>query len=58
MKFNLKRYQDLGLKGPWGQDNLSKSKKGDIRGLHFQNPNPQGKLVSVIIGECRTLIDF
>jgi len=49
-KFNLKRYQDLGLKGPWVQDNLSKSRKGDIRGLHFQNPNPQGKLVSVIIG--------
>ena len=49
-KFNLKRYKDIGLDGPWVQDNLSKSKKGDVRGLHFQNPNPQGKLVSVIVG--------
>ena len=26
-KFNLKRYKDMGLDGPWVQDNLSKSKK-------------------------------
>ena len=49
-KFNFKKYKDLGLDGPWLQDNLSKSSKGDVRGLHFQNPNPQGKLVSVIYG--------
>ena len=48
--FNLKRYNEIGIKGPWLQDNVSKSNKGDIRGLHFQNPNPQGKLVSVIYG--------
>jgi dTDP-4-dehydrorhamnose 3,5-epimerase len=39
----------------WGptfvQENESYSKKGTIRGLHFQNPNPQGKLVSTISGE-------
>ena len=29
---------------------MSKSSKGDVRGLHFQNPNPQGKLVSIIYG--------
>ena len=33
------------------QDNHSKSKKGVLRGLHFQNsPKPQGKLVRVISG--------
>lgn len=33
------------------QDNLSWSRKGVLRGLHFQHPNPQGKLVSVVQGE-------
>ena len=33
------------------QDNLSKSSKGVLRGLHFQIKKPQGKLISVIKGE-------
>ena len=33
------------------QDNAAHSRRGVIRGLHFQNPRPQGKLVSVAIGE-------
>lgn len=34
------------------QDNVSRSKKGVLRGLHFQcNPNAQGKLVRCPIGE-------
>jgi dTDP-4-dehydrorhamnose 3,5-epimerase len=33
------------------QDNQSKSKKGVLRGLHYQKPYPQGKLVRVISGE-------
>lgn len=33
------------------QDNVSHSSRGVLRGLHFQNPNPQGKLVSVLEGE-------
>ena len=33
------------------QDNQSKSKRGVLRGLHFQTRNPQGKLVRVIRGE-------
>jgi dTDP-4-dehydrorhamnose 3,5-epimerase len=37
--------------GNFVQDNLSYSKKGTLRGLHFQNPNPQTKLVQVIKGE-------
>ena len=33
------------------QDNQSRSKRGVLRGLHFQTANPQGKLVRVIEGE-------
>lgn len=32
------------------QDNLSRSSRGVLRGLHFQHPNPQGKLVTVVRG--------
>ena len=48
--FHLKRYNEIGIKGPWLQDNNSKSNKGDVRGLHFQYPKSQGKLVTVIYG--------
>ena len=33
------------------QDNVARSSRGVVRGLHFQNPRPQAKLVSVAIGE-------
>ena len=33
------------------QDNQSRSSKGVLRGLHYQNPKPQGKLIHVIQGE-------
>ena len=33
------------------QDNVSRSLRGVLRGLHFQNPRPQGKLVRVLRGE-------
>lgn len=36
---------------PFVQDNLSRSHRGVLRGLHFQHPNPQGKLVTVVHGE-------
>jgi dTDP-4-dehydrorhamnose 3,5-epimerase len=32
------------------QDNLSRSERGVLRGLHLQNPRPQGKLVTVLRG--------
>lgn len=32
------------------QDNHSRSQKGVLRGMHFQNPGPQGKLVRVVNG--------
>ena len=40
----------------WTQDNLSRSHKGTVRGLHFQWPNPQGKLVSVVHGKILMLL--
>lgn len=45
------RYVDAGITMPFVQDNLSASKKGIVRGLHFQKKYPQGKLVSVSLGE-------
>lgn len=33
------------------QDNVAHSRRGVVRGLHFQNPRPQAKLVAVIVGE-------
>ena len=45
------RYQDAGLDAVFVQDNLSFSRRGTLRGLHFQNPNPQGKLVMVLQGD-------
>jgi dTDP-4-dehydrorhamnose 3,5-epimerase len=45
------RYREAGLAGEFVQDNLSFSRRGTLRGLHFQNPNPQGKLLQVLQGE-------
>ncbi|HZK54084.1 MAG TPA: dTDP-4-dehydrorhamnose 3,5-epimerase [Desulfosporosinus sp.] len=49
--WNQARYEELGLPSVFVQDNLSFSSKGVLRGLHFQNPNAQGKLVYVLQGE-------
>jgi dTDP-4-dehydrorhamnose 3,5-epimerase len=49
--WNLRRYQEAGLNANFVQDNLSFSRRGILRGLHFQNPNPQGKLLQVLQGE-------
>jgi dTDP-4-dehydrorhamnose 3,5-epimerase len=49
--YNKKRYEEAGITDDFCQDNLSFSRRGVLRGLHVQNPNPQGKLVSVIQGE-------
>ena len=45
------RYKEAGIKETFIQSNVSKSARGVLRGLHFQNPNPQGKLVYVLSGE-------
>lgn len=49
--WNERRYHDAGIPGPFVQDNLSFSRRGTLRGLHFQNPSAQAKLVSVLQGE-------
>lgn len=48
--WSQQRYAEAGM-GGFVQDNVSYSQKGVLRGLHFQNPNSQGKLVQVIQGE-------
>jgi len=45
------RYEDAGLPSRFVQDNLSFSTRGVLRGLHFQDPDQQGKLVQVLDGE-------
>jgi dTDP-4-dehydrorhamnose 3,5-epimerase len=49
--WNRNRYREAGLDADFVQDNLSFSRRGILRGLHFQNPNPQGKLLQVLQGE-------
>ncbi|HAS8171337.1 TPA: dTDP-4-dehydrorhamnose 3,5-epimerase [Vibrio vulnificus] len=51
--WNQKRFEELvtGKPTSFVQDNHSKSKKGILRGLHYQTENTQGKLVRVISGE-------
>ncbi len=44
-------YRKAGILLPFVQDNYSFSRKHVIRGLHFQNPQPQGKLIVAIRGE-------
>lgn len=43
--FNAERYRTAGIAETFVQDNWSRSERGTLRGLHFQNPNAQGKLV-------------
>lgn len=50
--FQASRYkQEAGIELPFVQDNHSRSAKGVLRGLHFQNTKPQGKLVRVVSGK-------
>jgi dTDP-4-dehydrorhamnose 3,5-epimerase len=51
--FKADRYAAHGIVGPFVQDNLSRSARGVLRGLHLQNPKTQGKLVSVLRGSVR-----
>ncbi len=49
--YNRKRYSESGIDRIFVQDNLSFSKRGTLRGLHFQVKQPQAKLVQVVQGE-------
>ena len=49
--WNRRKYAEQGLDVDFVQDNLSFSRRGILRGLHFQNPQSQGKLVQALQGE-------
>jgi dTDP-4-dehydrorhamnose 3,5-epimerase len=49
--YQQKRYAENGIDRTFVQDNLSRSIKGTLRGLHFQINKPQAKLVQVLEGE-------
>lgn len=49
--YNQEKALNLGLPASFMQDNHSKSSRGVLRGLHYQSPNWQGKLVRVVQGE-------
>ncbi len=44
-------FEEIGIKGDFMQDNQSRSKKGVLRGLHFQKKHSQAKIVRCIKGE-------
>ncbi len=49
--YHYEDFAKVGLDMAFVQDNQSSSKKGVLRGLHFQTRKPQGKLVRVFAGE-------
>jgi dTDP-4-dehydrorhamnose 3,5-epimerase len=50
--YNQSEMEAAGVRGPFVQDNHSRSHKGVLRGLHYQlPPHAQGKLVRVVTGE-------
>ena len=48
--YQVDRYAVAGISRTFVQDNLSRSSRGVLRGLHLQNPGSQGKLVTVLSG--------
>ena len=49
--YSAEEFKEAGLDYNFVQDNQSSSRKGVLRGLHFQKEHPQAKLVRVISGE-------
>ena len=49
--YNEKTFREIGIPDKFVQDNHSFSKRGVLRGLHYQVEKPQGKLVRVVSGE-------
>lgn len=48
--FAQRLHAEAGYSHSWAEMNLSETKEGCIRGLHFQDPEPQAKLITVISG--------
>jgi len=49
--YNAKTFAAAGISEQFVQDNHSQSKRGVLRGLHYQRAKPQGKLIRVLLGE-------
>ena len=49
--WNAAKFAEAGIHASFVQANVSTSARGVLRGLHYQWPNPQGKLVQVLEGE-------
>jgi len=49
--YHAARYREAGISAEFVQDNLSRSSRGVIRGLHFQVRRPQAKLIQALQGE-------
>jgi dTDP-4-dehydrorhamnose 3,5-epimerase len=49
--YHQTRYRAAGIRTDFIQDNLSRSTRGILRGLHFQIQHPQAKLIQVLEGE-------
>ena len=49
--YSARRYAEAGIAATFVQDNVSRSRRGVLRGLHYQHPHGQGKLVGVLEGE-------
>ncbi len=54
--YNKKDFSDAGILDEFVQDNHSKSQKGVLRGLHFQYPHSQVKLVRIIKGSAYDVV--
>lgn len=48
--YNKRDFGAVGIQEEFVQDNHSKSQKGVLRGLHYQYPHPQGKLIRALKG--------
>jgi len=48
--YHRPRYDEKGIRPAFVQDNHSHSRKGSVRGLHYQLKHPQGKLIYVVTG--------
>jgi len=49
--YHREKFEQAGITCSFVQSNVSRSARGVLRGLHYQWPHPQGKLVSVLEGE-------
>lgn len=48
--YSRRDFEEVGISEEFVQDNHSKSRRGVLRGMHFQTKNPQGKLIRVVSG--------